>query len=550
MDYTLADTIYLMFTTRAFASGAPTQLAGTPVVSAYENDSATQITAGITLGVDHDTVTGLNLLTIVATGANGYEAGKDYNMVITTGTVGGVSVVGEVVGTFSLQRSAAAVDLANGTDGLGAIKTDTAAILVDTADMQPKLGSPAADVSADIAAVKVDTAAILIDTTEIGAAGAGLTEAGGDGDHLTAINLPNQTMDITGSLSGSVGSVTGNVGGDVQGNVDGSVASVTAGVTLDATATSAQLVDDIWDESLTGATHDTPTSAGRRIRQLGDIVSGAVVDVSATTTSFDTNITGYADNFFNDQVMRFVDGNLDNQVKVILSYTGSSGTFVFDEAWTEAPANDDGFDIISEHSHPLSQITEGVRSEMDSNSTQLTAIVGDTNELQTNQGAWATATTVDLNADQSAVTIGTVTTNTDMRGTDSAATAANLATAQTDLDTLTGADGATLATSQPNYAPSTHSAADVWSVATRVLTANTNLNDVTVANILTTQMTESYAANGVAPTLAEAIFAIHQKLMQTGYTSTSSTTYQLDNATTAFVGTLDDATNPTEDRRA
>lgn len=57
-----------------------------------------------------------------------------------------------------------------------------------------------------------------------GAAGAG----------LTAINLPNQTMDIvgsiTGNLSGSVGSVTGNVGGDVQGNVDGSVGSVTGAV--------------------------------------------------------------------------------------------------------------------------------------------------------------------------------------------------------------------------------------------------------------------------------------------------------------------------------
>jgi len=46
-------------------------------------------------------------------------------------------------------------DLDNGTDGLGAIKTDTAAILIDTA--------------------------------EIGAAGAGLTEAGATGDHLTAI---------------------------------------------------------------------------------------------------------------------------------------------------------------------------------------------------------------------------------------------------------------------------------------------------------------------------------------------------------------------------
>ena len=44
--------------------------------------------------------------------------------------------------------------------------------------------------------------------------GTNLTEAGGDGDHLTAINLPNQTMDIvgniTGNLSGSVGSLTGH----------------------------------------------------------------------------------------------------------------------------------------------------------------------------------------------------------------------------------------------------------------------------------------------------------------------------------------------------
>jgi len=55
-------------------------------------------------------------------------------------------------------------DLSNGTDGLGAIKTDTAAILVDTADIQPKIGTPAADISADIAAVKVDTAATLVDT--------------------------------------------------------------------------------------------------------------------------------------------------------------------------------------------------------------------------------------------------------------------------------------------------------------------------------------------------------------------------------------------------
>lgn len=200
-DITLADTIYILFSTRAFATGIPGTLGGTPVVSAYENDSATQITAGITLGVDHDSVTGLNLLTIVATGANGYENGKDYSLIITTGTVDSVSVVGEVVGSFTIGRSAASVDLANGTDGLGALK-----VLIDTVDtvvdgIQTDLdngtdglgalkalidtiddfldteiaaitaavitNAAGADIAADIIALKAETVLIVADTGEL-----------------------------------------------------------------------------------------------------------------------------------------------------------------------------------------------------------------------------------------------------------------------------------------------------------------------------------------------------------------------------------------------
>ncbi len=46
---------------------------------------------------------------------------------------------------------------------------DIAATLADTADMQPKLGTPVVSISADIAAVKVDTAATLVDTAAIDA---------------------------------------------------------------------------------------------------------------------------------------------------------------------------------------------------------------------------------------------------------------------------------------------------------------------------------------------------------------------------------------------
>lgn len=73
----------------------------------------------------------------------------------------------------------------------------------------------------------------------IGLAGAGLTN----------IDLPNQTMDITGNLSGSVGSVTGAVG------------SVTAAVTIDASS-----VDAIWDETKTS--HVTADSFGVALKDV------------------------------------------------------------------------------------------------------------------------------------------------------------------------------------------------------------------------------------------------------------------------------------------
>jgi hypothetical protein len=96
----------------------------------------------------------------------------------------------------------------------------------------------------DSAVALLATAANLATlTTTVGVAGAGLTEAGGTGDHLTAINLPDQTMnitgDITGSLSGSVGSVTGAVGsvtGNVGGNVTGSVGSLATQAKADVNA--------------------------------------------------------------------------------------------------------------------------------------------------------------------------------------------------------------------------------------------------------------------------------------------------------------------------
>jgi hypothetical protein len=107
-DFALGSTFDKKFTTRTSA-GVPSTLGGTPVISAYPDNSTTQITAGITLSVDFDSLTGLNNIRVVATSGNGYVTGTSYALVITTGTVDSVSVVGEVVGEFTLDRGAAAV---------------------------------------------------------------------------------------------------------------------------------------------------------------------------------------------------------------------------------------------------------------------------------------------------------------------------------------------------------------------------------------------------------------------------------------------------------
>ena len=68
--------------------------------------------------------------------------------------------------------------------------------------------------------------------------------------------------------------------------------------------------------------------------------------------------------------------------------------------------------------------------------------------------------------------------------------------------------------------------------------------------ILTRQMTESYAADGAAPTLAQALFEIMQALTEFAISGTTITVKKRDGSTTAMTFTLDSATHPTSRTRA
>lgn len=95
------------------ATGAPATLSGTPIFVCYK-DTTTESTdsntggTGLTLAVDYDGVVGLNKW-IVDTGVNTsyFVSGKNFKLVLTAGTAGAKSMVGRVIGRFSIENRSA-----------------------------------------------------------------------------------------------------------------------------------------------------------------------------------------------------------------------------------------------------------------------------------------------------------------------------------------------------------------------------------------------------------------------------------------------------------
>lgn len=397
-DRTVGGTLYILFTTRAFATGIPTTLAGTPVVSAYEDGSTTQITAGITLGVDHDGVTGLNLLTIVATGGNGYETGKDYSLVITTGTVDSVSVIGEAVGEFSLGLSAAFTRI--GPNGAGLTNVNilqaaadkvwstttrtitgltTAAILsiwdqatsalttagrigkllVDNinATISSRSSHTAVNVRTEMDSnstvfatlleglfLQVTTIATLASQTSFTLTAGSADDDAYNGATIVVVDASTGVQKAFGSLSAYAGSTK-----TVTLAQDPGIFTMADG---DKVYILPSDVFAIWDRILTGATHNVPTSAGRRLR----LSTGIIMSDGTAQAGGVNNITLAAgessqDDLYWQAYIAIVAGTGAGQGHHCISYDGTTKVATMDDDWTITPDATSEYIIFGSGSH-------------------------------------------------------------------------------------------------------------------------------------------------------------------------------------------------------
>lgn len=271
---------------------------------------------------------------------------------------------------------------------------------------------------------------------------------------------------------------------------------------------------------------DAASEIGTAVWATATRVLTANTNLSIPTASDIRSAVGLASANLDTQLTA-IDDYLDTEIAAIKAKTDNlpaspaatgdipSAASIADAVWDEAISGHQGAGSTGEALSDAGgagtpPTVEEIRQEIDSNSTQLAAIVADTNELQTD---WANGGRLDLILDARA----------SQSSVDDVPTNSELSTA------LAAADDAVLA----------------------AIAALNNLSSAQAASaVLTTQMTESYNADGTAPTLAQAVFLILQMLTEKSVSSTTLTVKKLDGSTTAATFTLDSATEPTSITRA
>lgn len=223
------------------AAGTPITLSG-GTLAVHKDGSTTQSTTGVTLTTDFDSVTGYHVAN-VDTSADGtfYSAGSDFRVYLTAGTVDGTSVVGALIGSFSI---------------------------------------------ANRSALRPTTAGRTLDVSAGGEAGIDWANVGSP---TTTLNLSGTTI----SASQIVASVAGNVGGNVVGTV-ASIVGVTFPTNFSALAitgggaVTAGTVSDKTGYSLAAAGLDSVVvETGLNARQALSLNAAALAGVLAgagTTT--------------------------------------------------------------------------------------------------------------------------------------------------------------------------------------------------------------------------------------------------------------------------
>lgn len=334
--------------------------------------------AAVATGVDYVDVGGTVTGMIVIGGRINLVDNTAGDVYTRLGAPAGASVSADIA-TVDTVVDGIQTDLSNGTDGLGAIKADTAAILVDTGTSGVLVSSGTGTGQISLSSGEVTPTAASKTGYRLSATGvddiwdealSGHVAAGSTGAALFIVRSgaaqagasTTITLDASASavddfyndqaiyIVSGTGVGQGRIISDYNGTTKVATVSTWA-TTPDATSvfvirpfgaipgasapTAAQVADAVWDEAM--ADHQTEGSFGTMLQSFHE---GTAQAASSTSITLDATGSSATTDFYRYSVIEIVSGTGANQSRQITAYNGTSKVATVDPAWTTTPSTD------------------------------------------------------------------------------------------------------------------------------------------------------------------------------------------------------------------
>ena len=131
-------------------------------------------------------------------------------------------------------------------------------------------------------------------------------------------------------------------------NIDGAAMRGTDGANTTTPPTVNAIADQVWDEILTGATHNIATSAGKRLREVGAyaVFDGTAQAGTATTITLAATTNG-GDGIINRDLIVIVDGTGIGQTRTIADYNDTTKVCIIDRDWRITPDNTSEYQVLA-----------------------------------------------------------------------------------------------------------------------------------------------------------------------------------------------------------
>lgn len=226
----------------------------------------------------------------------------------------------------------------------GNIPTDLSNIETDTQDIQSRL--PATLVSgridADVGFMQTGTVTAAVIATD--AIDADALAADAIAEIQSGLGTSANQTTILGRLPTAL--VSGRMNSDVGFMQTGTVTA--AALATDAVD---EIVDGVWDEILTGATHNISTSAGRRLRQIAHFAireeTAQGPGTGPNQIQFDVGANA-VDGAYDPAMVVIIEGTGVGQSRNIHQYDGASRTATVDRNWKVPPDATSVFQIVAD----------------------------------------------------------------------------------------------------------------------------------------------------------------------------------------------------------